>query len=112
MKDVIQRILETCKVDVNAKDTVRGMTPLCCAAKNGHKAVVELLLATGQADVELGDGSDRTPLSFAAEAGHTAVIQLLLDTGNVNVNAKDFSGRTPLIFAAMARQTKTVLQLF
>ena len=40
--EVVERLLATGKVDVNAKDNF-GQTPLSRAAGNGHKAVVRLL---------------------------------------------------------------------
>jgi ankyrin repeat protein len=40
--------------------------------KNGHEAVVKLLLEKG-AELESKDKDGRTPLSWAAENGHEAV---------------------------------------
>ena len=58
----------------------------------GHEAVVKLLLATGQVDVDSKDTIyNRTPLSWAAENGHEAVVKLLLATGQVDVDSKDTS---------------------
>jgi ankyrin repeat protein len=43
---VVQLQITTCKVDIDAKDCL-GQTPLSRAAGNGHEAVVQLLIATG-----------------------------------------------------------------
>jgi ankyrin repeat protein len=51
--------------------------PLSWAAQRGHEAVVKLLLATGEVDVESKDNDGRTPLSWAAQRGHEAVVKLL-----------------------------------
>jgi hypothetical protein len=89
--------------DINVNINTSGQTPLLWAAKNGHEAVVKLLLETGKVDVDSkGNLSRRTPLSWAAENGHEAVVKLLLETGRVDVNSKEdnYGGRTPLSWAA------------
>ncbi|KAH0538139.1 hypothetical protein FGG08_005247 [Glutinoglossum americanum] len=87
------------KPDVDSKDEY-GWTPLSWAAKNGHEAVVKLLLDTGKVDVDLKDRYGRTPLSWAARDGREAVVKLLLDTGKVDMSSEDKNGRTPLSWAA------------
>ena len=77
-----------------------GQTPLAWAARNGHEAVLKLLLATGTVEVNSKDKQGWTPLSWAAENGHEAVVRLLLATGTVEVNSKDVYGRTALSWAA------------
>jgi ankyrin repeat protein len=99
-KDIVKLLLDTGKVDVDAKDK-EGRTPLWWAARSGHEAVVKLLLETGKVDVDVKDQERRTPLSWAAEAGHEAVVKLLLKTSKVDVDAKDQEGRTPLSWAAV-----------
>lgn len=75
-------------------DSNCGCAPLHIAALNGHKDVVELLLAKG-ADVNANKG--RTPLHSAA--GHKEIMELLLLHG-ADVNAKASNGETPLHYAA------------
>jgi hypothetical protein len=77
-----------------------GHTPLIYATKNGHEAIVIILLATGQVNVDSKDRWGQTPLSFAAEGGHKAIVTILSATGQVNVDSKDQEGRTPLSYAA------------
>lgn len=75
-------------------------TPVLWAAKNGHDAVVKLLLDRSRIDVDVEDVGGQTALSWAAENGHHTVVELLLDSGKANVNSKDLYGRTPLSWAA------------
>lgn len=82
-------------------ETEHDLTPLSWAAKNGHDAVVHLLLAKDDVDPDMKDSqSNRTPLSWAAEKGHETIVQLILSKDDVNPGLKDVSGRTPLSWAA------------
>ncbi|KAJ5900022.1 hypothetical protein N7495_004766 [Penicillium taxi] len=89
------------ELDVDAKDTEYGQTPLSWAAKGGHDAVVKILLDTNKVDVDAKDTRyGQTPLSWAAEGGHDAVVKMLLDTNKVDVDAKSIGNSTPLLLAA------------
>ena len=68
------------------------------AARNGHEAVVKLLLEKG-AELETKNTDGRTPLSYAARNGHEAVVELLLEKG-AELETKDKDGETPLSYAA------------
>jgi ankyrin repeat protein len=88
------------RYDPNPKDT-HHQTPLWWAAKNGHSAVVKLLLATGGVDPDPKSNSGRTPLSWAVANGHSAVVKLLLAENSVDKDYKDaYYGQTPLSRAA------------
>ncbi|KAF2203022.1 ankyrin, partial [Delitschia confertaspora ATCC 74209] len=87
-KAVVKLLLETEKVEVNAKDWYRSMTPLSLAAKGGDETVVKLLLEIGKVDVATKDSNGLTPLWLAANGGHEAVVKLLFETGKAEVVAK------------------------
>jgi ankyrin repeat protein len=59
--------------------------------------VVELLLATGNAEIDLKNICGQTPLSLAAKNGNDAVIKLLLATNRADVDSKDDIGWTPAL---------------
>lgn len=77
-------------------------TPLWWAARNGHEAVVKVLLAIDGIDVNSRDNLDGwTPLAWAAGNGHEAVVVLLLAKGGIDLNSRDNNnGRTSLSWAA------------
>ncbi|XP_056371637.1 histone-lysine N-methyltransferase EHMT2-like [Oenanthe melanoleuca] len=58
-----------------------GSTCLHHAAKNGNLEMVELLLSTGQVDVNAQDNGGWTPIIWAAEHKHIEVIRRLLTRG-------------------------------
>jgi len=74
---VVKLLLETRKVDVDARDGQCSRTPLACSASRGHTGVVKLLLATGQVDINAKDDVGMTPLSWAAKDGQYGVVKLL-----------------------------------
>ena len=87
--------------DVNEKDE-NGGTPLQVATYEGHKEIVELLIAKG-ADVNAKEsGLGTAPLHRAAFRGHEAIVELLIAEG-ADVNAKiklgGLKGQTPLDIA-------------
>jgi ankyrin repeat protein len=89
----------------NIRDS-NGQTPLSWAARNGHVAVVELLLEMA-VDMYSKDSYGQTPLSWAAGNGHVAVVKLLLEKA-VDVNSKDGYGQTLLLRAAEYGQEAVV----
>ncbi|RYP12625.1 hypothetical protein DL767_011160 [Monosporascus sp. MG133] len=122
---VVQQLLGTGKVDIDAKDN-DGLTPLSWAARYGHETVVQQLLATGKVDIDVKNNDSQTPLSLAvrygnevvvqqllataARYGNEAVVQQLLATGKVDIEVKDKNGRTPLSWAAQSGHEPVVHQ--
>ncbi len=95
----VQALLEVSPDLVFSKD-IAGWTPLYLAAANGHKDVVELLLAN-HAEVNAKDRDGRTPLHAAATFGHKDVVELLL-ANHADINARDKNGNTALDVAGAA----------
>jgi ankyrin repeat protein len=126
-KDVVELLLAN-KADINAKlllplsETMSSWsdlilkfqiinldsTPMHFAAQEGHRDIVELLLAKG-ADVNTRNGGGNTPLHWAAKYGHKDVAELLLAKG-ADINARNADGIAPLHYAAM-KGSKAVAEL-
>jgi len=84
------------KANVNARDG-DGFTPLCYAARDGHRSIVQKLIDKG-ADVNAKDITGFTPLFFAVWQGHVDIVKLLVAKG-ADVNAKDTRGFNPSRYA-------------
>ena len=93
----VKAMLEKKPKLVFSKDAEGGM-PLHWAAFNGHKEVVELLLAN-KADVNGKAANGLTPLHVAAGKGYKDVAELLL-ANKADANARNNTGVTPLHIAA------------
>lgn len=97
-------------VDVNAKDTMFGQTPLHAAVcQNGKRREVETLIASG-AEVNAVDGAGRTSLHWAASAGSVCCIRILLGAG-AKVDARDVQDKTPLNYALQNGRACAVREL-
>lgn len=86
---VVRLLLSKQNVQPGSKDSVFGLTPLSCAAMNGHHQVMRLLLSR-----------HNTALSIAVAKGHNVVVSTLLDFDCVDPTSKDIFGLSPLSLAA------------
>jgi ankyrin repeat protein len=85
---------------------VAESAPLYWAAKFGHTATVEMLVAAGAA-IGCRDRQGATPMILTAMGGHAKTAELLLAKG-AKVDAWDDAGRTALHHAAAAGHTQVV----
>lgn len=81
--------------NVNSQVAEWNIAPLHAAASNGHKEIVEILLANG-ANINIVNKFSCTPIYFAAALGYTEIVKLLLGKG-ANINIKEVQkGETPI----------------
>jgi ankyrin repeat domain-containing protein 50 len=99
MYDLLLRLIKRNTINTNITDQ-DGPMLLWWAARNGHEAVVRLLLDSGKVDANSEDRGGHTILSRAAGNGHAAIVKLLLDSGKVDANSEDRDGYTMLSLAA------------
>ena len=61
--------------------TEGGQTPMHAAAKGGHLGVMQTLVNTGRANLEVKNGAHCSCLQIACRYGHPEVVQYLIDVG-------------------------------
>lgn len=75
-------------------------SPLFVAAYAGFTEILDMLIATGQVDINFRGKRGRSPLSVAAEQGHQDIMERLLQHKSVQVDSVDHNGWTPFLHAA------------
>jgi ankyrin repeat protein len=94
---------------VKAPIEATGATPLYIAAKEGHVAVMTVLLDKGAAiDAKADDAG--TPLTISALNGHAGAVELLLDRGAA-VEGFSKGGATALVLAGQSGHASIVQML-
>ena len=75
-----------------------GRSPLSYAAEEGREAVLKILLAQDDIEVNTKDRRGRSSLSYAVQFGHEAVVKILVARDDVDVNNTDTYGHSPLSY--------------
>jgi len=111
MVEIAVRLLELRKWDLSTTD-VEGNTAISWAVRQGHEAMVKMLLVREDAAPNTPDRNGRTPLSWAVGDGHEGIAKMLL-AGGVSPNIADKDGQTPFFWAIRNLQcgiVKTLLE--
>lgn len=112
LEKIVQFLLRTDDVEVNAVDRFHRRSALSYASENGFDGVVKLLIEgptiplknTSALSIPIGaevntvDKYGRTPLSYAAWNGHMAVAERLIKAG-ARADLEDEIGATPISYA-------------
>jgi len=100
-KKVVELMRQTPGFDVNLKLGGYGQSLLHCACLGGWRsAVIPLLFAHSEIDVNIKDINGWTPFYCAFYNGFTSCVREMLKDFRVKVNEPNNYGRTPLWFAA------------
>lgn len=108
---VAQMLLGAQHIEVNARSSENGETPLQYAARVGSEPMVSMLLAAPLLDINAQRSDGQTTLHIAVNHGHCAVLRRLLSAATCNANMQDAIGCTPLHHAAMLGQVEVVQEL-
>ena len=95
----LRRLLRYGNIDINMGCRGWG-TLLCCAAHNGHAAIVMELLSRSGIDINLAYENGSTPLYLAAQYGYVEVVKMLLAARGIKVDLANEVGATPLCVVA------------
>jgi ankyrin repeat protein len=83
------------KWGANVQALTKRLTPLMVAAEEGREAVVKLLLAEDEVNLDFKDDEGWGPLQFASFNGHVEVVKPL-DAEGADITVADNDGWTPL----------------
>ena len=97
--DAVNLLLSVADININDQiSTDNYITPIFVACKNGHSAIVSVILECGtNPNIPIKDGS--TPLMTASLNGHLDVVECLLKAG-VDLDAQRASGATAVYCAS------------
>ena len=92
-------LLEMKKWDLDATD-IAGNTAILWAARNGHSAVLKVLLEQEGVTPNTADKQAQTPLFWAVTHRDENIVKILLGRQDVTPDTPDEGGQTPLLWAA------------
>lgn len=113
--DIVELLLKK-NADATICDSIRQgfnvqcYSPFTIAAKNGHRSVCQILLASGKVDIESRDTENRTALYAAAANNQASVVQFLCES-KAKVNIHGRGGFTPLTVAAFDGHVEVIKTL-
>lgn len=79
--DILTSLVQSAADDETVLSCYRSVEALHLATRNGHKAIVDLLLAIGTDVNAVTMESRATAVSLAVAGGHTAIVKRLIDAG-------------------------------
>jgi ankyrin repeat protein len=108
--DLIVKVLDTLKVDVNCRDRFKN-TPLHHACKSGSIDIIHHLLLIAQADPSCLNELHNAPIHTACLEGHLEAVKYLMSMESVDPNCVNKALETPLHMACSRGHLKVVCYL-
>ncbi|CAB4065913.1 unnamed protein product [Lepeophtheirus salmonis] len=111
--DAVESLLRV-STAINGNSVIHGETPLTAAIaiKNGHWAIVELLMKAGSVALDKVDSDGRSCLMMASMNGDVNILEFLLSNLDENIlNLTDSKGYTALHWAVMSNKATSVSAL-
>lgn len=107
---VLQHLLQAYpRMRINAKDN-KGWTGVIYAAAYNQLDILQYLIATLNADINLTDFEKRNALHWASMKGSVEALHFLLKQG-MDMECKDINGFTPFLLAVSHDQVETIKAL-
>jgi ankyrin repeat protein len=104
--DIVQELLQTRSIRVNAKSTDSGYTALhyACSAHKASPKIISMLLKRPEIDVNVpSDQGGQTPLIMAIQTGRLDKVQLLMERSDIHMSETRGDNtvrmKTPLFWA-------------
>ncbi|CAL9040701.1 ankyrin repeat-containing protein ITN1-like [Musa acuminata AAA Group] len=109
--DVVVELLKYSDQESLMRRNKSGFDALHIAAREGHQAIVQVLIGCNPALVKTFGQSNATPLITAATRGHTEVVNLLLEQDPSLIELSKNNGKNALHFAARQGHVEIVKAL-
>ncbi|CAL9092002.1 unnamed protein product, partial [Musa textilis] len=109
--DIVVELLKYSDQDSLCRKNRSGFDALHVAAREGHQAIIQVLLDHDPTLIKTFGPSNATPLISAAIRGHTEVVNLLLDRDASLIELSKTNGKNGLHFAARQGHVEIVTAL-
>jgi ankyrin repeat protein len=99
--EMMQRILDHCRVNLNVRDCNGNDGLVLAAVRNGNLECLSFLLALNGIDPNLRNAQGDFPLSVAVRKGNDEIVHLLCCHDAIDINQADPAGVLSLLFVEL-----------
>ena len=99
---VVEHLIVQCNANIDSVHPTSGFTALLFACQQGHLPIVQYLMQTAKARVDVTSHAQENVLHLACTNGHLPVVQFLIQACSTSLGeARDENDMTPLCVAAL-----------